>query len=255
MRFTPRIRTTLLAVLAVAAVLLTATQLAFGQSTSRILENPVLTATAGPGFTITLTTADGKPVTTLVEGTYTINVSDKSANHNFHLFGPGLNQTTTVPEMTDTTWTVTLQPGGYAFVCDPHQAGGMRGTFSVVPKTNVAAQLTPKQVVGTTTNRRGSGNFTGTVARAADGTAMLTWKVTFRGLTGPALAAHVHAGLPGVSGPIAIPLCTACKSGATGTATVPAAALPTLLSGRGYVNVHTKKNGGGEIRGQVSIQG
>ena len=121
------IRAPLLAAMATAlAVLVPAAQSA-GQA-----EPPTLLGTVGPGPQITLTTADGQPVTTLLEGTYTINVSDKSANHNFHLFGPDLNQTTTVAQVTDTTWTVTLKPGGYAFVCDPHQAGGMRGTFAVV---------------------------------------------------------------------------------------------------------------------------
>src|SRR5215210_7277899 len=102
---------------------------------------PTLVASVGPGPVITLTTADGQPVKTLAEGTYTINVSDKSANHNFHLFGPDLNQTTTVPEVKDTTWTVTLKAGGYAFVCDPHEAAGMRGTFAVVAPTKLAASL------------------------------------------------------------------------------------------------------------------
>src|SRR6478672_4046186 len=115
------------------AVFVAGAQNAVGQN-----EPPTLIGTVGPGPQITLTTADGKPVTTLIEGTYTFKISDKSANHNFHLFGPDLNQTTTVVEVTDTAWTLTLKPGGYAFVCDPHQAVGMRGTFSVVSATRVA---------------------------------------------------------------------------------------------------------------------
>jgi hypothetical protein len=239
----------LVALLASAAVFVPGAQTAAGQNAT-----PTLTASVGPAFTITLTGADGQPVTTLVEGTYTINVSDKSPNHNFHLFGPDLNQTTSVPDVTDTTWTVTLKPGGYAFVCDPHQAAGMRGTFSVLFATRVAAPLDTKQVVGGATAQRGAGLLSGTIERTGS-TAKLHWQLTFSRLTGAALAAHIHLGRPGRAGRILVPLCSPCRSGASGDTDVSAAALPVLLAGGTYVNVHTKKNPNGEIRGQLSIQG
>lgn len=245
------IRPVLLAALTAAVTLLVpAAQNAAGQG-----EPPTLIGTVGPGPQITLTTAEGQPVTTLLEGTYTLKVSDKSANHNFHLFGPDLNQTTTVAEVTETTWTVTLKPGGYAFVCDPHQAGGMRGTFAVVAPTRLSAALDARQIVGRTTGKRGTGLFTGTLRRGAtDGT--LEWQLTFRRLTSGAVAAHIHASRPGRSGGILIPLCGPCSTGgASGTATVPAVAMQALLSGATYVNVHTKKNPKGEIRGQLTVQG
>jgi Cupredoxin-like domain len=90
---------------------------------------PTLTATDGPGFTITLTQG-GKKVTKLKAGTYTIKVSDKSNLHNFHLKGPGVNKTTSVPAVTNTTWKVTLKQGKYTFVCDPHLTI-MKGSFTV----------------------------------------------------------------------------------------------------------------------------
>src|SRR5262245_20838603 len=121
-----------------------------GGGQGRAADNPVLTGVVGPAFTITLQGSDGQPVSTLVEGTYTINVSDRSSTHDFHLFGPGINQTTVVTETGDTAWTVNLTPGGYAFLCDPHVGGAMRGTFSVVPTTKLAAPLAKKQVVGQT---------------------------------------------------------------------------------------------------------
>lgn len=242
-------RAPLLAVLTVAlGLLVPAAQNAVGQG-----EPPTLVATVGPGPQITLT-AEGQPVTTLIEGTYRIQVSDKAATHNFHLFGRDLNLTTTVPEVTDTTWTVALKPGGYAFVCDPHQAAGMRGTFSVVAATRLAAPLDAKQVVGRVTARRGTGTFTGTLRpNASAGT--LEWQLTFRRLTSAAVAAHIHAARPGRSGGILIPLCGPCSAGASGTATVPATAMQAVLSGATYVNVHTKKNPRGEIRGQLAVQG
>lgn len=81
-------------------------------------------------FTITLTDGSGAPVTSLPAGTYTVEVNDASAIHNFHLVGPGdVEEETTVPEVTKTTWTVDLVAGEYTFKCDPHPR--MIGTFTV----------------------------------------------------------------------------------------------------------------------------
>jgi plastocyanin len=71
-------------------------------------------------FTITMTDDEGNEVTSLPAGTYEVEVSDLSSIHNFRLTGPGVDEATTVPEVTDTTWTVTLEQGTYTFVCDPH---------------------------------------------------------------------------------------------------------------------------------------
>jgi plastocyanin len=83
----------------------------------------------GPGFTITLTQG-GKKVTKLKAGSYTIKVSDKSSIHNFHLVGPGVNKSTSVPKVGASSWTVTLKKGTYKFVCDPH-ATSMKGVLRV----------------------------------------------------------------------------------------------------------------------------
>lgn len=93
---------------------------------------------------------------------------------------------------------------------------------------------------------RASGNFTATVT----GTKM-TWKLTFDHLTGSATAAHIHAGAKGKAGPVIVALCGPCKSPASGTARITAALAKKIDSGGTYVNVHTAKNAGGEIRGQV----
>jgi hypothetical protein len=81
--------------------------------------------------------------------------------------------------------------------------------------------------------------------------AVLTWRLTFSKLTGRAVAAHIHTGRRGVAGPVAVALCGPCRTGATGRATVTAATLAALESGRAYVNVHTARNPAGEIRGQI----
>jgi len=89
-----------------------------------------LTASVGPGFDISLTGADGAAVSTLSAGDYTIEVDDQSDAHNFHLTGPGVDETTDVGGTGTDTWTVTLDAGSYHFQCDPHSST-MNGDFEV----------------------------------------------------------------------------------------------------------------------------
>lgn len=88
-----------------------------------------LDGTVGPGFEIQLT-RDGRPVTTLEPGTYALNVDDKSAIHDFHLTGPGVDVATDVSFTGKKTFTITLEPGTYRFQCDPH-ASSMNGELTV----------------------------------------------------------------------------------------------------------------------------
>jgi plastocyanin len=115
-------RTALLFVLA-SAVAIPSTALARSNANS-------LVGVVGPGFTITLKQA-GKAVKTLKAGKYTIKVEDKGDIHNFHLFGKGVNKSTTIPFSGTQTWTVTFKAGTYTFQCDAHASVGMKGTFKV----------------------------------------------------------------------------------------------------------------------------
>lgn len=80
-------------------------------------------------FEITLTDEAGEPVTELPAGDYVIEVSDPSAIHNFHLTGGSVDETTSVPDVEDTTFEVTLEAGEYTYKCDPHPP--MTGSFTV----------------------------------------------------------------------------------------------------------------------------
>lgn len=84
----------------------------------------------------------------------------------------------------------------------------------------------------------------------------LTWTVTWEGLTGDAVAAHVHGPADkGANAGVAVQLGvqgTPPKSPLTGKATLTDAQIADLNAGKMYVNVHTAMNKGGEVRGQVS---
>ncbi len=90
---------------------------------------PTLKGTVGPGFTITLT-MNGKKVSKLKAGAYVVVVADRSAIHDFHLTGPGVDKKTSIAGQGTFTWKVTLKKGTYTYVCDPHHQF-MHGSFTV----------------------------------------------------------------------------------------------------------------------------
>ena len=112
-------------------------------------DNPVLTATVGSpssseAFVINLTDASGNPVSHLDPGTYTINVTDYAESHNFHLSGPGVDESTAVDATGQATWTVTFTDGTYRYICDAHP-NVMHKTFTV---GNVPTPTTPAKLNG-----------------------------------------------------------------------------------------------------------
>lgn len=111
--------------------------------------------------------------------------------------------------------------------------------------TLTGGQETPKS------KSKATGTFTGTVVEKGK-SKTLKWKLTFKGLSGSAQAAHIHLGKKGVNGPVALPLCGPCKSGAHGTAKVTEKIVSALERHKAYANIHTKKYPNGEIRGQIS---
>jgi plastocyanin len=106
-----------------------------------------LTGTVGPGFNISLTRT-GEAVTQLDAGGYTIQVSDKSDFHNFHLQGPGgVSQFTGAEQIEEVTWNVTLVDGVYTYLCDVHPAS-MKKTFRVGAAPPVTKPVKLHGVVG-----------------------------------------------------------------------------------------------------------
>ena len=152
----------------------------------------------------------------------------------------------------DATVLAALQAGG-AYVnvhTDRNRAGEIRGQVGIAAPLRVALgarQEIPKPKGDV---RRSTGSFVATVAKEGT-TGAVTWRLTFARLTGRALAAHIHIGRTGRAGPVAVALCGPCRSGQRGSAIVNAATLAALETGRAYVNIHTRQNPAGEIRGQL----
>ena len=84
-------------------------------------------------------------------------------------------------------------------------------------------------------------------------TKTLSWTVSYSGLTGDATAAHFHGpAAPGANAGVVVPIGTgSVPNPAVGSKVLTDAQIADLLAGKWYVNIHTKANPGGEIRGQV----
>jgi CHRD domain len=99
----------------------------------------------------------------------------------------------------------------------------------------------------------GTGEMKGTYDPA---TKELKYTVTYEHLTGPAVAAHFHGPAdPGQNAGIVVPMKPPLTSPINEQATLDDAQAQQLLAGKWYVNVHTKENPMGEIRGQVTHAG
>jgi CHRD domain len=80
---------------------------------------------------------------------------------------------------------------------------------------------------------------------------LLTYTVTYKDLTGPALGAHFHGPVEaGKNAGIVLPFKTV-QSPIQGSATLTDEQATDLLAGKWYANIHTAANPGGELRGQM----
>lgn len=103
------------------------------------------------------------------------------------------------------------------------------------------------------------------VVTITDDNEVLVDDLTWSGLSGPATAAHIHFGAPGVAGPILLDFGTDLTTPLdrsfteddypspppTGAPATFDAFVAEMRAGRSYVNVHTAACPAGEIRGQI----
>ena len=110
------------------------------------------------------------------------------------------------------------------------------------------ADLTPGAEVPPTKST-GSGEANVTLDTA---THEITWDVTFKGFSSAVTAAHIHGpAAPGKNAGVLIPLGNAPTSPIHGTKQLTQEQERQLSEGMYYVNVHTKNNPSGAIRGQL----
>ncbi|HUZ74290.1 MAG TPA: CHRD domain-containing protein [Stellaceae bacterium] len=118
-------------------------------------------------------------------------------------------------------------------------------TMSFAVPLSGAAQVPPVTTAGT-----GTADLTYDPA-----TRVVTWSVTYSGLSGPATMAHFHGpAAAGKNAPVEVWLThkgEKVTSPIKGTATLSPAEAKQFMAGDLYINVHTKAHPGGEIRGQV----
>ncbi len=98
------------------------------------------------------------------------------------------------------------------------------------------------------TTSKGTGKAT---LKYNDATKKLTYTITYKGLSGDAVAAHFHGPADaGANGGVELPI-TVGPSPIKGEATLDDAKAADLAAGKWYVNIHTAGSPAGEIRGQV----
>jgi hypothetical protein len=125
---------------------------------------------------------------------------------------------------------------------------------------NSAAQAAPmslsvpltgtQQVPSVQTEGNGSASLT-----YDSSTRVLTWSITYNGLSSSVTMAHIHLGAAGKNGPVVFWLSkrgTPVSSPITGEATLTPDQAQQFSAGEWYINVHTKDHPGGEIRGQIT---
>jgi plastocyanin len=119
--------------LAFAPVVAAAAALAVVPTATSRSSVPTLKGSVGPGYTISLT-QNGKRVTSLKAGSYTIVVSDKASIHNFVLEkshgGSFEKQITSVPFKGTKSVKVRLTKGDWEYYCRPHESM-MHADFTV----------------------------------------------------------------------------------------------------------------------------
>jgi hypothetical protein len=81
-------------------------------------------------FAISLDDNQGNAISNLAAGTYQLTVHDDSGIHNFHVKGSGVDDATSITKAEVKTYSLTLTPGTYTFICDAHPTQ-MKGSFKV----------------------------------------------------------------------------------------------------------------------------
>lgn len=114
------------------------------------------------------------------------------------------------------------------------------------------------QEVPAVTNSNATGTMDVTYVKS---TRLLTYKVNWASLSDSINGSHIHGtALRGINAPVKVPFDLGNKGALTGsytgTFTVDGTTIKedSLLAGFYYLNIHTKKNPNGEVRGQIEFK-
>jgi hypothetical protein len=115
------------------------------------------------------------------------------------------------------------------------------------------ATLTSAEEVPPAADSKGTGTAEVRIDMA---THEVTYKVTWSGLTGPATMGHIHGpAAKGANAGVVVPFPdVAGKSATEGKAKITPTQYGDLAADLYYVNIHTAKYPGGEIRGQLHLK-
>jgi hypothetical protein len=146
-----------------------------------------------------------------------------------------------------TTVAAALTAGLAAAVLQPH----MLRADVVEGRTVVAYALANSSEETPATDSKGTGF--GRFVLSQDRTRLL-YEIRMSGLSGPVIGMHLHLAPRGIPGDVVVPLDTpvngesiGCKEG------IPADIANAFINQGLYLNIHTPKHPGGEIRGQVIL--
>ncbi|MBQ0929092.1 CHRD domain-containing protein [Ideonella sp. 3Y2] len=97
---------------------------------------------------------------------------------------------------------------------------------------------------------------TGTVdASLEPDSRVLTWRISYSGLSGPVTAAHFHGpAMAGQNAAPVVPIGGPLLSPIMGRATLTPSQAADLIAGKWYLNLHTTAHPNGEARGQVNVR-
>jgi hypothetical protein len=104
-------------------------------------------------------------------------------------------------------------------------------------------------LIGKAETPKGDPDGSGTAEVKINGTSVC-WEIKVAKV-GTIVAAHIHKGNAGVSGPVVVPFGKTYKSKACTSTTAAIAAAIKRSPGAYYVNVHNAKYPGGALRGQL----
>ena len=129
---------------------------------------------------------------------------------------------------------------------------GMAALLAMAPSAFAATETYVAELKASTevppNDSAGAGTLTATYDTV---TKKLSYAASYTGLTGPATAAHFHGpAAAGTNAGVAVPV-KDVASPIKAEATLTDAQAADLQAGKWYFNVHTEKNKGGEIRGQL----